>query len=223
MTDVDEPERGKSVGSRLLVALLLTLALSLPLFAVYLLISDRQGQSQFARTSIVEGWGGPQVIAGPFLRIPYVEPVETKTIVNGQAITNTTDANHVLLIAPERVAIDTSIHSQLRHRSIYEAAVFDADVRAAGVFPAIDLTQTGVPREHLRPAQAEIVFALASARGLGGTPPNIVVDGRPLALAPANGVGDPVANGFWVRLPQAIWAAHRSASPSRSTCAAATV
>ncbi len=144
----------------------------------------------------MEGWGGPQVIAGPFLRIPYVEPVETKTIVNGQAITNTTFTSHVLLIAPERVAIDTSIHSQLRHRSIYDAAVFDADVRASGVFPSIDIAQTGVPREHLRPALAEIVFALASARGLGGTPPTIIVDNHPLALVPASGVGDPVTNGF---------------------------
>lgn len=192
----DGKHKGHSVGTRLLTAFLLTIVMSLPLFAVYVLISGRQGQSDVARDSIVEGWGGPQTLAGPFLRIPYVDATETRSIVNGQAVTNTTYSNHTLLIAPARVAIGTAVHSQLRHRSIYDAAVYDADVRAEGEFPRLDLAALGVPRERLHLADAEIVFALASARGLGGTPPTITVDGRRLALAPARGVGGLTDNGF---------------------------
>ena len=195
MTD-DTEHKPKSVGTRLLTAFLLTVVMSLPLLAVYALISGRQSQSQFARTSIVEGWGGPQTIAGPFLRIPYVEPVQSTTMVNGQAVTNVTQTRHALLIAPTRVTVETSLASQLRRRSIYDAAVFEADVRAGGVFPAIDLGNFGIPRDRLRPAEAEIVFAIASARGLVGTPPTIAVNDRAVPLAPASGVGAPTDSAF---------------------------
>ena len=46
-------------------------ALAIPLFSVWLLVYDRQTQSEQAAASITEGWGGPQAVSGPLLVIPY--------------------------------------------------------------------------------------------------------------------------------------------------------
>ena len=39
-------------------------------------VYDRQSQSEHRAASIAEGWGGPQMIAGPVLVIPYQEQVD---------------------------------------------------------------------------------------------------------------------------------------------------
>ena len=54
------------------------LALSIPLFSIWLLVYDRQQQSEQA-SGIAEGWGGPQTIAGPVLVIPY-RTTDTETV-----------------------------------------------------------------------------------------------------------------------------------------------
>ena len=61
----------KSPGRKLLLAILIGVALAIPLFSVWLLVYDRQSQSEEARASITEGWGGPQAISGPVLVVPY--------------------------------------------------------------------------------------------------------------------------------------------------------
>ena len=60
---MDLPAPNRSPGMKLLLALLVGAVLTIPLFAVYLLVYDRQSQSETARSSIAEGWGGPQTLA----------------------------------------------------------------------------------------------------------------------------------------------------------------
>ena len=82
-TPVFRPRDGeRSPGAKLLLAILVGFLLAIPLFSVYLLNYDRQSQSSTAQTSITEGWGGPQVIAGPVLVIPY-QAKATETVEEG--------------------------------------------------------------------------------------------------------------------------------------------
>ena len=60
----------RTPGRKLFVAILVAALLAIPLFTVYLLVYDRQSQSETARSSIAEGWGGPQTIAGPIWSSP---------------------------------------------------------------------------------------------------------------------------------------------------------
>ena len=54
----------RTPAMKLLLPLLIGALLAIPIFAVYLLVYDRQEQSATAQASIAQGWGGPQVIAG---------------------------------------------------------------------------------------------------------------------------------------------------------------
>ena len=61
----------RSPGFKLFLTIVVGLVLTIPLFSVWLLVYDRQSQSEEAARSITEGWGGPQAITGPVLVIPY--------------------------------------------------------------------------------------------------------------------------------------------------------
>jgi len=79
----------RSPGGKLLLTILIGMALAIPIFMVWALVYDRQSQSDEARASITEGWGGPQVMSGPVLVIPYKQVVSEKTETNGKPLVRT--------------------------------------------------------------------------------------------------------------------------------------
>ena len=117
--------------------MLIGFLLSFPLFTVWLLVYDRQQQSEYAQASIAEGWGGPQTISGPLLVIPYRVTASEVVTENNRPVTRTRTTWRDLILSPEAVALDTEVRPEPRRRSIYEVVVYDADVsgRARFVIP----------------------------------------------------------------------------------------
>ena len=75
--------RERSPGIRLLLVILVGFVLLVPLIMVYALVSDRQHQSRVAQDAITMGSGGPQVISGPIMVVPFVKNETTTEEVNG--------------------------------------------------------------------------------------------------------------------------------------------
>ena len=193
--------RAQTPGRKLLFALLVAGFLSIPLFAVFLLVYDRQSQSETARASIAEGWGGPQVVAGPVLVIPYQEQVTETVNEAGRQVARTTTVLRELTLAPERAAIRSDVAPERRRRSIYEAVVYEAATvgEARFALPA-DLPRFGVGADRLLFDRAELRFGLLDARGLFGRPPTVTVEGRSVTLQPGKGLPATGGSGFfaWV-------------------------
>ena len=179
----------RTPGFKLGLAIVVGLVLTIPLFSVWLLVYDRQSQSQEATQSITAGWGGPQAMAGPVLVIPYRATATETVVENGQSVTRSRDVKRELTLAPEAVELNTEVRPQVRTRSIYEAVVYDA--RASGqarfAFPP-DLARTGVELGQMDLARAELRFGLSDPRGLGANP-RVSVAGKPLRLQPGGGSG----------------------------------
>lgn len=197
---MDLPSPDRSPGMKLLLALLVGALLSIPLFATYLLVYDRQSQSETARTSIAEGWGGPQTLAGPLIAIPYDAQVSETVQENGKPVTRTSTQRRELFLAPAALEIDTKVKPERRSRSIYEAVVYDADVSGKAQFrlPA-DTARLGVDVATLMFDKAELRFGVADPRGL--KPANrIVIDGQPAAAQPGNGLAATGGSGFFTGL-----------------------
>ena len=186
MTASDET---KTPGRKLLFAILIGLALAIPLFSVWLLVYDRQSQSEQAQSSITEGWGGPQAMSGPVLVIPYSQTTTETSTASGTAVTRTQEVVRELTLEPEAVELATAIKPQLRKRSIYEAVVYDASAKGSArfAFPT-DLARYGVDPAKLDLTRAELRFGLSDPRGLGANP-NVSIDGRALKLQPGGGSG----------------------------------
>ena len=179
--------RERTPAFKFLLAILVGLALSIPLFSVWWLVYDRQTQSDQAAQSITAGWGGPQAMTGPVLVIPYRTTASETVVERGQSVTRSRDVMREMTLAPESVQVTTDIRPELRKRSIYEAVVYDAKVQGRGrfAFPP-DLIRTGVQPADMDLGRAELRFGLSDPRGLGANP-RVAADGRPLRLQPGGG------------------------------------
>jgi len=177
----------RTPGFKLFLAIVIGLVLTIPLFSVWLLVYDRQTQSEQAQTSITAGWGGPQSMHGPVLVIPYKATATESVVQNGQTVTRTNEVTRELSLAPEAIELSTDMQHELRKRSIYEAVLYDAKItgRARFAFPP-DLARTGVQPAQMDLARAELRFGLSDPRGLGANP-RVAVSGRPLRLQPGGG------------------------------------
>jgi inner membrane protein len=180
----------RTPGSKLLLAILIGAALAIPLFSVWLLVYDRQTQSEQAAASITEGWGGPQAASGPLLVIPYRTTATETVVENGQSVTRSHDVVKELSLAPEAVALTTDIKPERRKRSIYEAVVYAAQVSGKARFALPpDLSRHGVSPGDLMLDRAELRFGLSDPRGLGANP-RVTAGGKALRLQPGGGSGN---------------------------------
>jgi len=179
----------RTPGFKLFLAIVVGLVLTIPLFSVWLLVYDRQSQQQEATSSITAGWGGPQVMAGPVLVIPYRATATETVVENGQSVTRTNQVTKELSLAPEAAELSTDLRPDVRKRSIYEAVVYEAAVsgRARFVLPP-DLDRSGVDPTQMDMSRAELRFGLSDPRGLGANP-RVVAGGRPLRMLPGAGSG----------------------------------
>lgn len=203
MNDVVRRER--TPAGKFLLAGLIGLLLAIPLFSVFLLVYDRQSQSETARASIAEGWGGPQTIAGPSLVIPYLDQATETVTEGGRQVTRSREVWRELVLSPDVAQIDTRLKPERRQRSIYEAVVYEAanTGRVRFRLPA-DLARYGVAPDRLALDRAELRFGLSDARGLFGAPPRVTVGGTTLPLQPGKGPVESGGSGFYAPLDAGI-------------------
>ena len=188
----------RTPGAKLGLAILVGLLLTVPLFAVYALNWDRQSQSATAQASIVEGWGGPQVIAGPVLVVPYQAQTTETVTEGGKQVTKTATVWKEMALSPEVAQIEARLDPSRRKRSIYEAVVYEAQATGTARFamPA-DLSRLGIDAKALVWDRAELRFGLSDARGLFGPPPLVRVGGKAVALQPGHGLGASGGSGLF--------------------------
>ncbi len=187
----------RSPGFKLGMTVLIGALLAIPLFMVYALVWDRQSQSETARASVAEGWGGPQMLAGPVIVIPYrQQSVETVTE-NGKASTRAVTIERELFLAPVTNTARIDVEPERRTKSIYETVVYEARVKGNARFalPA-DLARFGVKPEELLLDRAEIRVGISDARGLLADN-GISVGGTALPLRPGKGLGATNGSGFF--------------------------
>jgi inner membrane protein len=200
MTELVRKER--SPGIKLLFVCLIGLALAIPLMTVYALVWDRQSQSETAQSAINAGWGGPQVLAGPIITVPF-RTVETQseTGTDGKTTTRSVEVEKLLYVSPTENRVTTSVRPEERRKSIYRSVLYEAQVKGHAAFALPpDLVRFGVTADKLIWDRAELRMGTSDARGLttGGA---LAVDGQPLAVQPGKGPGATGGQGFFAFLP----------------------
>ena len=187
----------RSPGWKLFLAGIIGLALVIPLMMVYALVWDRQEQSNVAQNSIAAGWGGPQVVVGPVLVIPYTANSVETVDVNGRQTTRTVLVKKELFLSPEINALTTNLKPDRKRKSIYESVLFVAENTGTARFalPA-DFARYGIARDTLNLAGAELRFGISDARGLQADS-KVVVNGTALELQPGKGLAASGGSGFF--------------------------
>ena len=183
------PPRGeRSPGVKLVIAVLIAVALMVPLLMVYGLLWDRQQQAETAQASIGQGWGGQQTIGGPVIVIPY-RATDTQTVQeNGRDVTRTVNTIKNLYLSPQANKAEVAIKPEKRKKAIYETVVYESQIAGSAdfVLPA-DIARYGVAREALLLDRAEVRLGISDARGLvDGN--SLSVNGTPVPLQPGKGL-----------------------------------
>ncbi|MDE8650095.1 cell envelope integrity protein CreD [Novosphingobium album (ex Liu et al. 2023)] len=197
----EDLRKDRSPGLKLLFAALIGLALMIPLLLVYALVYDRQDQSNTAQASINAGWGGPQVVAGPVLVVPYRTAETQNQVIDGQTVSRTVEVERELFVSPVENRVETNVVPQERRKSIYRTVLYEAAVKGAARFALPgDLPRFGVKPGQLIWERAELRVGASDARGLtrGGT---ITANGKPLAVEPGKGPGATGGQGFFAFVP----------------------
>ena len=121
---------------------------------------------------ISAGWGGPQVVNGPYLAVPVT--VTTSQTVNG--VVTTGQSTEWVLLMPEELKVDAKLETEARKLSIYSLPVYNAKLHFAGHF-GTDLVQSlgivdGVPDLD----RAFLVMSIADITGIRSNA-DIKIDG----------------------------------------------
>lgn len=189
--------RKRTPGMKLFFVGLVAILLSVPLIMVYVLVQDREFQSRTAQNAITAGWGGPQIISGPVLVVPYQrEDVQTE-VVDGRSVTRARMVRDELYLSPVSQSVRTVLEPERRSKSIYESVIYLAanDGTARFALPA-DLERFGVSRDALLLAEAELRFGVSDPRGLQ-TDASVSIDGETLPLQPGKGLASSGNAGFF--------------------------
>jgi inner membrane protein len=182
---------------KLLFVALVGAVLAVPLMMVYALVWDRQSQSETARATITQGWGGEQTIAGPVVVIPYRDTQVETSEDNGRRIQRSVDVTRELFLSPITHDASAQVTPERRRKSIYESVLYHAQVAGDARFelPA-DLERFGVAREAMMLDRAELRFGVSDARGLG--PGSTVrANGVELTQQPGKGLASTGGAGFF--------------------------
>ncbi|WP_164117251.1 cell envelope integrity protein CreD [Sphingorhabdus sp. Alg239-R122] len=178
----------RSPGFKLGLTIIIGALLIIPLLMVYGLVWDRQSQSNTATSSVAAGWGGPQVLSGPVMVIPYREQsVETVTE-NGKEKTRAIIVTKELYLSPVRNSADIVIDATEKRKSIYRPVVYTAKLDGKAQFAVPDdLDRYGIDADSLDYSKAELRIGVSDARGLQAQN-SVTVDGEAVALRSGKGL-----------------------------------
>jgi len=150
---------------KILLLIVLVLLLLIPLAMIRGIINERSRTADFAEADIMEAWGSQMMEAGPFIVIPCIrtDEVRTKTERDGEKI-ELIKRPFNLVVMPQKLGIKTDFKTTVRKRGIFSVPLFVTELSLSGTFdPAI---ASLLPNEEIFPAQAELVIALSSQKGI---------------------------------------------------------
>ena len=129
----------------------------IPLEMIKSIIRERQQNSEKVKKEIASQWAGQQTLSGPVLNIPVkIFPLKK----------DSEPYRSVFHLMPESLDINGNVQTEKRHRSIYQAVVYTADLNLSGAFLIPDLSP-GEKSEILW-NEAYYTLGISDNRGLKG-------------------------------------------------------
>ena len=133
-----------SPGAKFILIGMITIALLIPALMVWALVEDRSRRADEVARSISKGWGGEQVINGPYLVVPYRIHERVNNSNRTQQVTRHT------IISAKSLEMSGDINVEERKLSIYKTQLYHLKTGIKGSFDKTDLQpiidKGGVPQ-----------------------------------------------------------------------------
>ncbi|MGE0771314.1 MAG: cell envelope integrity protein CreD [Cyclobacteriaceae bacterium] len=175
----------ESITVKLFTIGFLLLVLLIPLSLIEDLINERQQRSEEVQLDITSKWSGAQTICGPIIVLPY-KKLETLTRKDGT--TEMIEVDDRIFLAPEELAIAGSVAPQVLHRGIFEAVVYESELKLTARYVAPDFTSLEVDPGKVNWAGAQLVAGISDLRGVSENP-GIKLGNETLVVDPSSEVG----------------------------------
>lgn len=153
----DNKKWQNSLTIKMMMLAIMGLFLLVPLEMIKSIIRERQKNSENIKKEIAFQWAGQQTISGPVLNIPM------KIYPSGKDAEPYKSVFHLM---PETLNINGDVQTEKRHRSIYQAVVYTANLKLSGEF-IIPEMNTG-ERSEILWNEAYYTIGISDNRGLKG-------------------------------------------------------
>jgi inner membrane protein len=152
---------------KILLLVALVLLLLIPLAMIRGVINERSRTADSAEAEIMEAWGSQMQEAGPLLVIPGVrtDEVRTKTASYGEVV-ELVKKPFTLVVMPQKLNIKANFKTSIRKRGIFSVPLFSSELSLSGAFDPSMAIASLSPNEEIFTAQAELVIALSSQKGI---------------------------------------------------------
>lgn len=156
-----------SVAVKLMLIGILTLLLLIPSSWIQSLIYEREQRQEEAITDIAEKWSGEQLIESPVLQLAYRSQIKT---VDSAGRVTMKDGLSTIYLMPELVEIDAKVKPEILHRGIFDAVVYNTDIRIKGSFAELELRKSGINPDMVLWDKAKIIAGISDYKGLKSNP-----------------------------------------------------
>jgi inner membrane protein len=157
----------ESITVKLVFIGFLILVLLIPSSLIGDLISERADRQDEMIKSIADTWSGSQTVKGPVLVIPYRKTVKFTDSDKKEA---TRDVIENLYVLPENLKIKANVKSEMLHRGMFEAVVYNSSVKITGNFGKAELGSLSLLPEQLLMDKARLEFSISDLKGLKNNP-----------------------------------------------------
>lgn len=146
-------------GLKFLLVCLITLVMSVPLYFIFLVLSERQNYAQTAGIEVARGWGGAQTIAGPLLAVPYF-------MSESERANMMRSSWRYAVFLPRSLNANAITKTESRARGIFEVKLYNAQIELSGSFARPDFNEIGITPAIVAWDQALVLLPISDLQGL---------------------------------------------------------
>ena len=179
---------GKMAFIGVLMALLL-----IPVGMIKDLVREREYSGSSAAKEVSGKWGESQQVAGPILTVPY-------RVIGRYGLVSTDTTIEYAHFLPEVLNVKGALDPEIRHRGIYDVALFKANLALEGSFARPDFSGWRIAPENILWGDAYVTVAVPDVRSVAAAVP-LEWNGTRSDFIPDNYLGSPVTGGLHTRVP----------------------
>ena len=112
----------------------LILLLLIPMAMVRGVINERVRTAENAVREVQDKWSNAQVVAGPYIEIPFEEEVASVSYEGDRQKTSIRKLRKTLYLLPETLDISGTVETQTLRRGQYEVVVYKTPLELTGTF-----------------------------------------------------------------------------------------
>jgi len=179
-----------SLTLKIILLAVMGLLLLIPLEMIKSVIRERQLNSEKVRQEIAMQWAGKQNVAGPVLNVPVrIIPKDDK------------DQPYKVIyhIMPEDLNISGNVTTEKRHRSIYEAVVYNSVMKLSGEFQIPEISTE--EKSEILWKESYLTLGISDNRGIKG---NVVLNSGDWVADAVPGLKDTEVFGTGISFPLAV-------------------